>query len=177
VTAAPTDAQPDVFVTDRECGECGMCCKLFAIEALGKPANVWCVNYRPGQGCGIYETRPAPCRAFECGYLVYGFLDDSWRPDRCHFFIWLDERRKLMVIEVDPAYPDAWRKAPFYGALKQWSRRTRPDSPGFCAKVGQQITMVFPEADIPLGLHQDRPIRSGYRMGPGGRYEPFAAWA
>jgi hypothetical protein len=35
-----------------------------------------------GRGCGIYETRPRPCRGFNCGWRLLAQLDDDWRPDR-----------------------------------------------------------------------------------------------
>ena len=167
---------PGVFAHDRQCGACGMCCKLFAIQALDKPEGKWCLHYGRAGGCSIYETRPEPCRNFECGYLVYAFLDDRWRPDRSKFVIWLNKKYARMMVEVDPAYPDAWKKEPYYSALKQWCRRKSPNAPEFMVKVGHQVTLLFPEADIPLGVVQDRAIDSGYEMAPGGRYAPYARW-
>jgi hypothetical protein len=36
-------------------GDCSMCCKVMWVA-------------RPGIGCAIYETRPAKCRVFRCGW-------------------------------------------------------------------------------------------------------------
>lgn len=61
----------------RQCGECSLCCVLPAIPQLGKPANVRC-KHLTAKGCGIYESRPAVCRKFECDWLK-GAGDE--RPD------------------------------------------------------------------------------------------------
>jgi hypothetical protein len=45
-------------MSERSCGDCTLCCKVMAVEALGKPAGSWCSHCKPGRGCLIYETRP-----------------------------------------------------------------------------------------------------------------------
>ncbi|MEM9302400.1 MAG: hypothetical protein AAGE01_09840 [Pseudomonadota bacterium] len=51
---------------------------------LEKPAGKWCQHCKPGAGCTIYESRPDPCREFECLWLVdsAGLLPEEARPDR-----------------------------------------------------------------------------------------------
>ncbi len=70
----------------RTCGECSACCTTHAVPDLkpvGKPAGVACSKLC-AQGCGIYQTRPGSCRAFECGWLqdTTGAMPDSARPDK-----------------------------------------------------------------------------------------------
>ena len=47
----------------RDCGNCCMCCELHRED--GHPGA--CPNIQDGR-CGIYETRPASCRRFECAW-------------------------------------------------------------------------------------------------------------
>ncbi|MGM4958232.1 hypothetical protein ACT4MK_23450 [Bradyrhizobium barranii] len=63
----------------RACGDCTLCCKVMAIEALAKLAGSWCRHCKPGQGCAIYAERPAimgqrmilitPDREFDLGIV------------------------------------------------------------------------------------------------------------
>jgi hypothetical protein len=55
------------------------------------------------QGCTIYDTRPALCRDFYCGWRQLPILDDSWRPDRSGVFAELvpvDDQTGLSLVLV-----------------------------------------------------------------------------
>ncbi len=54
----------------KECGSCGLCCKVMAIRELKKPAGTWCKHWGKGIGCTIYATRPQECKGFNCIWLV-----------------------------------------------------------------------------------------------------------
>ncbi len=75
--------------TNRTCGPCNVCCKVYAIDdpELKKPPGVLCGHCLPGAGCSIYQTRPKICREYFCGWLQLPNLDESWRPDLCNIFI------------------------------------------------------------------------------------------
>lgn len=65
-----------------ECGPCGACCVLPALESLGKPMFRACDHLRR-DGCGIYAARPLECRRFHCLWLQGAFgPDTALRPDR-----------------------------------------------------------------------------------------------
>src|SRR3982750_1443858 len=83
-------AEPVAPRTD--CGGCTVCCTALRIEGdeFSKPAGVTCQHCTP-KGCGIYQTRPAVCRGFQCGWLLLPALDESWRPDRSGVLISLIE--------------------------------------------------------------------------------------
>lgn len=156
----------------KQCGDCASCCKVMEIEALAKPRHTWCVHFKKGSGCAIYESRPQACSQFVCLWLADERMDERWRPDKCKFFMWGTER---LMIEVDPAYPDAWRREPFYSKIKLAADRRRPGAVDVLVRNGREVVIVFPEADISLGPERDLPIKTGYRMGPKG-YEPFAEY-
>jgi len=112
--------------TGRVCGSCSLCCKLLPIPGppLHKPANTRCKHQKHSKGCGIYATRPMPCRAFACRWLADRETAGLSRPDRSHCVIDIEadyiemldedgsgEPRKLGVVQIwcDPAFPDAHR--------------------------------------------------------------------
>jgi hypothetical protein len=69
-------------VPGRECGACVACCKLLTIDdpQLQKPAMVLCPNCT-GTDCGIYERRPAACRAWYCAWRRIDSMPAETRPD------------------------------------------------------------------------------------------------
>ena len=159
----------------KSCGSCGMCCKLMTIPALGKPRHSWCPKYVVRAGCSIYEDRPSECRAFVCQYLVMPELDEQWRPDKARFMMWTGREARRLIVEVDPAHPTAWRREPYYRQLKAWSDRNGADPIEVTVRVGDHIIVVFPEADLDLGLEENLPIESGYEV-LGGAYRPYARY-
>lgn len=77
------------LVPNRECGECTVCCKVLLIDEpdLQKLPGVLCSNCKAGAGCQIYDTRPASCRGFYCGWRLMPDLGDELRPDRSGIII------------------------------------------------------------------------------------------
>ena len=65
----------------RSCDECTACCTTCAVVELGKPLNTPCPHVT-ARGCGIYDSRPGSCRAYDCAWLQ-GHLPEKYRPDRC----------------------------------------------------------------------------------------------
>ena len=86
-------SDPGYIVPGRSCGGCTACCDELAVVGDGtkKPPGVRCVNCTPGFGCGIYESRPQPCRNFHCLWLSLDGLDDSWRPDNSKIMFMFDD--------------------------------------------------------------------------------------
>jgi len=78
------------LVPGRACGECTVCCTAMAIDKadIQKDAGVTCRHCK--SGCTIYETRPALCRDYYCGWRQLPILDDSWRPDKSGVFVELE---------------------------------------------------------------------------------------
>jgi hypothetical protein len=103
-------------MSGNHCGTCTLCCKLLDIPVLKKPQGQWCVHCAIGKGCTIYETRPQPCRDFECMWLESQKekhpLPAELRPDRCKVVLTFSPDRKDVLGFCDPATPDAWKGAP-----------------------------------------------------------------
>ena len=68
------------IVKPRSCGDCTACCTTMGVPELSKAHNSPC-EHNTGTGCGIYDTRPQSCRAFECLWLQGHGLPEQ-RPDR-----------------------------------------------------------------------------------------------
>jgi hypothetical protein len=66
----------------RKCGECRLCCGVFPLPVLEKPAGVWCRLLGPG-GCTVHEVgQPEVCKQYACYWLEHEELPDGARPDR-----------------------------------------------------------------------------------------------
>jgi hypothetical protein len=146
-----------------------MCCKLLYVKELNKPAGKWCEHCLPGRGCGVYETRWDVCRDFKCSWLLREEIPDSWRPDKSGFII-REMLGNAMCIDVEPDKPDSWRKKPFYDQIKRWSAQALAHRGSLVVTVGNKTTVVFPEADVELGLSANaETIVCGYELRNGQR--------
>jgi hypothetical protein len=65
----------------RPCGPCQLCCKLFPVPVLDKPAGQWC-RHSCARGCAIHAERPEICRQYDCYWRDHDDLPDACRPDR-----------------------------------------------------------------------------------------------
>lgn len=66
----------------RTCGDCRLCCSVFPLPALGKPAGRWCALLGPG-GCTVHGAgQPEVCRRYSCYWLDHEGLPEELRPDR-----------------------------------------------------------------------------------------------
>jgi uncharacterized protein len=115
------------YRTKRTCGTCSLCCKLPYVRELNKSIDTWCKHASPGRGGGlIYPDRPSSCRGFICGWLSGAEIGDEWLPARCKMFITPRPSeglaKKGILVTVDPAYPNAWRRNPYYEQLLAWAQ-------------------------------------------------------
>jgi hypothetical protein len=88
------------LVSDRQCGECMVCCEYMPISTKGliKPAETLCNHCIVNQGCSIYETRPNVCRTWHCLWRRDATMPDELRPDKSRMIFSLivhDEERSL----------------------------------------------------------------------------------
>lgn len=128
---------PVIPVPGRNCGDCAMCCKLPVIPELNKPYNAWCQHCGNHQHCDIYDTRPQRCRDFFCHFML-STLGEEWRPNKCRLMLSVADNR--MRVMVDPARPDAWRKEPYFSAIRHWSTQGEVH-----VMVGKITHVVFPD--------------------------------
>ena len=155
----------------KSCGDCGMCCKLLAIQALEKEAGDWCGHFK--RGCTIYADRPPACRSFICLWLDSDKLDDAWRPDRAKFLMYTEKDGQRLNVIVDPAFPMAWKREPYYARIKAMAQRV-VDGYELVVCIDKRRIVIFPHEDVDLGVvDPDHKIVSGYALRDGERV-PYA---
>lgn len=138
-------------VSPRTCGSCTLCCKLFPVPPLDKPAGKWCPHVAQGKGCGIHETRPQLCRGFDCQWLVSEDLGPDWKPERSKFVLSIYPGSNSLVVTVDPAFPAAWRTPQFLPMLRRWAAAALAQGDQVIVFVGDACTVILPDREKELG--------------------------
>jgi hypothetical protein len=141
-------------VPGRECGSCMMCCKVTSISEpeLQKPCGIWCQHAIKGRGCGIYDARPRVCRDFHCHWLINSNLGPEWKPERCKFVLFGNPNiRNVIEILVDPAFPNAWMKPPYYETIKRWAVDAAERNRFVLIQIGSRFVAVLPDRVTELG--------------------------
>jgi hypothetical protein len=137
-------------MSERSCGDCTLCCKVMAVEALGKPAGSWCSHCKPGRGCLIYETRPEECRHYSCLWLTDRWFGEHWKPSRSKLVLTLSEDG--IEIRCDPGFPDAWHKEPFRSEIARLAQAGEAEDLTVLVIVGQRMTLVTATGQFDLGV-------------------------
>src|SRR5579871_3426076 len=104
---APDFVEP-VLVPGRACGTCSLCCKVYTVKELAKPAGTWCAHRASGVGCSIHASRPRSCRTFFCAWLADPNFGPEWKPEVSRFVIYQNPARREITLTVDPGMPLAW---------------------------------------------------------------------
>ena len=161
-------------VPGRACGTCLMCCKTLTIKELEKPPGVWCRHVVTGKGCGIYESRPSVCRRFYCHWMLNPHLGPEWKPDRAKFVLFGEAPagdRQQINIAVDPNFPNAWKKPPYFAAIKKWAADGAEQGRLVLVlvQIGARFIGVLPDRIVELGsLDPQVPMVLSRRPGPTG---------
>lgn len=155
---------------EKQCGDCSLCCKLMAIPELNKPRDSWCDHVIKKHGCGIYETRPGACRAFQCLWLADPRLPAEWKPNKCKFLMVSKGQGELAV---HPDVPGAWRSEPYQSGLRAMARAGEAQGGLIVIIENGESTVLLADRDVRLGaLKEDERIVSGYVATPSGpRFE------
>ena len=144
------------LVPDRECGTCTLCCKVVGVLEIAKPAGVWCPHCKGGgKRCTIYDTRFASCRAFYCQWMIEKSLGPEWKPEHAKFVLVKSDDGHRLSACVDPGYPSAWRRSPYYENLKLWAAegiRRSPDIHLVDVMIGSRCIVILPGRDVDLGI-------------------------
>ena len=147
---------PALFVSarpapGRDCGTCSLCCKVFHVPALEKPAGTWCRHCTPGGGCAIHATRPAHCREFFCLWITEPAMSAEWKPERSKIVLSIFPGNGFLYAQVDPGSPQAWRKAPYFDQLRGWAKTLLDKGRHVIVFVNDNATLIMPQEAISLG--------------------------
>lgn len=133
-----------------------MCCKTLTINELEKSAGVWCRHAVTGKGCGIYQDRPPVCQSFFCHWMLNPHLGSEWKPDRAKFVLYGRARsggQQLIQVAVDPNFPNAWMKPPYFAAIKKWAVDAADQDRLLLVlvQIGPRFIGVLPDRIVELG--------------------------
>src|SRR6266567_61929 len=140
------------LVPGRSCGTCSLCCKLYPVRELSKPAGQWCIHAVPGSGCNDHQNRPHACRQFFCAWRLDPNLGPEWKPEVSRFVLSADPAYQALTVMVDPGMPLAWRREPYYSRLKQFSEAAFRQNKKVLANLRGHITVILPDRDVPIGV-------------------------
>jgi hypothetical protein len=158
-------------VPGRACGTCTLCCKVIAVTDFDKPPGTWCAHCVRGNGCGIYETRPADCRIFFCHWMTEKSLGPEWKPEKSKLVAVPGEGGHMTVF-VDPGTPGAWRQSPYFETIKHWSLEGSRASPTriVTIRIASRVIVILPDREIDVG-HIGADEFLHLEPGPDGRIE------
>jgi hypothetical protein len=146
----PTDAELPL-VPGRSCGTCSLCCKVYSVQELSKPAGRWCTHVVRGSGCANHDGRPPVCRQFFCSWLVDPNLGPEWKPEVSRFVLSADPAYQARTLMVDPGMPLAWKRKPYYSVLKKFSEVFFGLNKKVLVNLSGHITVILPDRDVPIG--------------------------
>ena len=93
----------------KQCGQCRLCCKLFALPFLNKPGHQWC-QYSCPKGCAIYANRPQLCKDYTCVWLAQEEIPEKYRPDKSRLVLTnkgsYQDRGVILAAEADEGAAD-----------------------------------------------------------------------
>jgi hypothetical protein len=129
-----------------------MCCKVFLVpEINNKPPGKWCPHCKPGQGCGIWETRPALCQDFFCRYFFDQTMTEEWRPDRAKFVLTIEPGRTWLSIVTDSENARAWMREPYGSKLRALAAQRISENAGILWMTPTQKFVVTPDEEVLMG--------------------------
>jgi uncharacterized protein len=141
----PTEQTPREL--ERTCGDCSMCCYLFRIPELKKPANKWCQHCKSGKGCGIYGRHPPTCKDYICLWLVDTDFGDEWFPATSKIVIhYPTEDLAILQFCVDPRYPNRWAEWPYFSEISKLGQFAENKDKLVVVTVSNQI--VYAKGDF-----------------------------
>jgi hypothetical protein len=138
-------------VPGRECGSCSMCCKVYNIADLNKPAGKWCPHCKPGKGCVIHDALPRQCAEFNCLWRTEEELPPHWKPDQAKMVVAIHPVSGYVMVQVDNSTPSAWRRQPYYDQLRLWAKRNLHLGMYVLVCINLDAILILPDQDILLG--------------------------
>jgi hypothetical protein len=82
-------------------------------------------------------------------------LGPEWKPERSKFALFRTNGGRRITAHVDPGFPGAWKRAPYYEQLKKWSAwglRQTPDMHIVDVVIGMRSIVVLPDRDVDIGV-------------------------
>lgn len=176
-----TDPDPSL-IPGRECGECRVCCVIFAIDEPG-------LSKEPGEpcrhictaGCEIYASRPATCSSFHCAWRQTLALPDSARPDQLGVLFYITGRARprgvfdnvsLVAVAIDD--PAALDRPEARAVIDKFARSALP----IHRRWRDEQVLIHPSADLADAIDHPETTPHRHLVAEGrawlARYAPIA---
>jgi hypothetical protein len=89
-------------------------------------------------------------------------LGPEWKPDRAKFALVMTEANHVTAF-VDPGFPSAWQRPPYYETLRRWAAQAAR-TPGSLSivdvRIGTRCIVILPDRDVDIGtLNPNEKIR------------------
>jgi hypothetical protein len=78
-------------------------------------------------------------------------LGPEWKPERAKFVLYLQANGANLQVAVDPGFPNAWTRAPYYDHLKHHAREGAERGSFVFVRIGQRMIAVLPDRDQDIG--------------------------
>ncbi len=93
-------------------------------------------------------------------------LGPEWKPEKAKLIVHMGNN--FLQISVDPNFPHAWSKPPFYAQIKNWAAEGARRQQFVFVRIGPRVIAVLPDREVDLGrvvIDADFIVRR--RSGPG----------
>jgi hypothetical protein len=94
---------------------------------------------------------------------------NEWKPERAKFVLYFQQNNMHLQLAVDPAFSNAWTRAPFYARIKTWARDGAEHGRFVFVRIGQRLIVVLPDRDAEVGdVGPEDQVMITRRLGPAG---------
>jgi len=92
----------------------------------------------------------AAMRAFFCRRIVDADAGPERQPLTCKMVVYFEPAARRLSIRVVPERPDAWRKEPYCGQIKQWARAAVQARQLVVLYIRRRMIMILPDKETHL---------------------------
>jgi len=82
-------------------------------------------------------------------------LGPEWKPDKAKFVLFGSNAGRRLTAHVDPGYPSAWRRSPYYENLKAWAAQAVQKTPEMHlidVMIRDYTIVILPDRDVEVGI-------------------------
>jgi hypothetical protein len=75
----------------------------------------------------------------------------EWKPEKAKFVVYVQHNGVNLQIAVDPSFPNAWTRPPFYGRIKAWASDGAAHGRFVFVRIGMRMIALLPDREVDLG--------------------------
>jgi hypothetical protein len=78
-------------------------------------------------------------------------LGPEWKPDKARFVVYPHRSSPNLQVAVDPSFPNAWTKPPYYARLKSWAQEQAKHGAFVFVRIRERVIVLLPDRDCDIG--------------------------